>query len=158
MGVQLYFESCKQCHRAGRTTPNGRCYHCGADYRDELGAGRHGVFRIGNKRTGCPEQYQAEPWETIVNIDLPNVLGNVHVNEDKTRAEKIEAFRQDLLKDFAVRGPMYHACEAIVDLLMEGKDVILMCWCAPLPCHGQVIHAEVTKLLHRRRLELELCS
>lgn len=37
MGVKLYFEDCKKCKRAGSTTPEGKCYHCGADYSEELG-------------------------------------------------------------------------------------------------------------------------
>jgi len=37
MSVKLYFESCKKCRRAGSTTAEGKCYHCGADYTKELG-------------------------------------------------------------------------------------------------------------------------
>ena len=62
-------------------------------------------------------------------IGRPAIFGNPFVIRlDGTRAEVIEKFRH-----WAPTQP--RVMEALPELV--GKD--LVCWCAPLPCHGEVL-------------------
>jgi hypothetical protein len=60
----------------------------------------------------------------------PNEFGNEFIiGKDGTREEVIEKFRQRLLAD-PVR-------VARVKEVLKGKN--LVCWCAPKPCHADVL-------------------
>jgi hypothetical protein len=90
------------------------------------------------------------PYNTVrVYIGRPTPLGNPFSHLDntlakfkvKTREESIEKYREWLTDKFAPlkdKGPewdqYFHiwACVGHVDVELE-------CWCAPLPCHGDVI-------------------
>lgn len=62
-------------------------------------------------------------------IGRPDPLGNPFViGRDGTRAEVIAKYRA-----WAPQQP--HVMAALPHLV--GKDVV--CWCAPLPCHGDVL-------------------
>ncbi|MBY5760212.1 DUF4326 domain-containing protein [Rhizobium leguminosarum] len=62
-------------------------------------------------------------------IGRPDILGNPFViGRDGTRAEVIAKYRR-----WAPKQP--HIMAALPQLI--GKDLI--CWCAPLPCHGDVL-------------------
>lgn len=58
-----------------------------------------------------------------------------------SRAEAIQRFREDLQREWDAGGPLADAIKAIPD------DAILGCWCAPLPCHCDVI----SEFLHTLR-------
>jgi hypothetical protein len=105
-----------------------------------------GTLRIGNKR--AYSDHKPEPGEIIVNIDRPNLLGNPYVTATRSRQEAIQEFRLELACDMEMRmGPRYEAICEIAQCLRDGCDVILMCWCHPLPCHGDVIKETVERLL-----------
>lgn len=42
--------------------------------------------------------------------------------------------------------PIYIEIQRLVNLIKEGKDINLVCWCHPLPCHGDIIKKVVEKL------------
>ena len=44
-------------------------------------------------------------------------------------------------------GPVFDAFQNIVSLVRSGRSVALNCWCAPLPCHGDVIAEQVKPAL-----------
>lgn len=79
-----------------------------------------------NKRT-------ARPREGDVYIGRPTIFGNpFEVGRDGTREEVLEKFKQYFLKRLAQDSAFRQAVRAL-----RGKR--LVCWCVPLPCHGQII-------------------
>ena len=117
-----------------------------------------GSVRLGNKRKSSP--HQPEPGDVVIAIDRPNVLCNPYpITEKRTRARAIEMFRKDLDNDVRLRrGPRYAALCEIVERVLAGDDVILMCWCcdsAGTACHGDVIKEIVERLVRPPALKLE---
>lgn len=106
-----------------------------------------GRLRLGNKRSGS--DFKPEIDEIVVNIDRPNILGNDYtIGQWRTRAQAIDSYRVDLEKEMRRgAGPRYSAIRDIVETLKVGQDVILMCWCHPLPCHGLVIKEVIERIL-----------
>ena len=106
-----------------------------------------GTIRLGNKR--AVSDFKPEAGEVLVNIDRPNILGNpFRVDEKTCRATAILAFKIDLGREIKRRsGLRYDAICEIVGHLLAGRDVILMCWCHPLDCHGRVIKEIVEQLV-----------
>lgn len=108
-----------------------------------------GHVRVTNIRG---EGTQPEPDELVIYIDRSNpVLGNRHILRNKLdrdeRRRVIEAYRKDLEEDFGWGGPMSQAVQAIAKKVMAGEEVCLHCWCAPLPCHGDVIADKVRQII-----------
>jgi hypothetical protein len=66
----------------------------------------------------------------VVRIDRRSVWGNPHkmASDGSNRAEVIEAFREYILTRHDLLG-----------YLDELRGKRLACWCAPLPCHGDVL-------------------
>lgn len=104
-----------------------------------------GELRVGNKRADTGIEYQPELGETIIDIDRPNILSNPF--RRKSRKENIELFEDLLLADIAQKGMMYFEMVRIAALILAGHGVILMCWCKPLPCHGDIIKREIDKIV-----------
>jgi hypothetical protein len=81
------------------------------------------VTRVVNRRI--------EAWD--VYIGRPGIFGNpFHINKNRTRADAINLYRRYFLERVAEDSRF----RAEV-LALRGKR--LGCWCAPLPCHGDVI-------------------
>jgi hypothetical protein len=107
-----------------------------------------GTIRVGNKRLHSP--LKPLPGEIQIHIDRPHILGNQNYAESKLMIDvekAVEKFRVDLDEDLKVGGPMSKEINRIVELLKLGRNVILMCWCAPKACHGDVIIEAVEKIL-----------
>lgn len=99
---------------------------------------------VGSYRKGgvvLPTQYK----EVDVSRRNP-ILGNPYPMMDSSEGERlrvIEAFRKTLWEDFKRRGPMFHACVDLAKRVQSGESIALHCWCAPLPCHADVIRSAV---------------
>lgn len=108
----------------------------------------NGTIRVGNKRQSASEEYHPEAGDVIINIDRPNLLGNPYVTSSTMpRRAAIERFQDDLDADIEARGRLFAECARIAGLVLDGKHVILMCWCVPHPCHGHVIKSVVEKMV-----------
>lgn len=73
---------------------------------------------------------EERPPDGAVYIGRPSIWGNpFSVGKDGTREEVIELYRERL------------AClpglKKRIRAELKGKD--LVCWCTPLPCHGEVL-------------------
>lgn len=108
-----------------------------------------GSVRLGNKRTGAA----AKPvsGETVIDIDRANpILGNPFVlknhRDDAQRAEVIRLYKDKYEADIAGRGAMAIATEKLAARVRAGEKLILMCWCSPKPCHGNLIVDEINRL------------
>lgn len=81
-------------------------------------------MRVENLRT-----YQPKPGERAVRIDRRTQLGNPYrITKARTRGMAIAEHRQMLKNNPLLQK---HARQSLA-----GADVLL-CWCAPEPCHGQ---------------------
>lgn len=74
-------------------------------------------------------------------IGRPSALGNPFVYDKSTpRGSTIPAYRQWLFQKLIVEKDIHVVKEfnRLLALAQEG-DLMLGCWCAPHPCHGDVI-------------------
>jgi len=94
---------------------------------------------------GASEEFKPELGEVIIDIDRPNLLSNPFRNF--SRAENIELFDDYLKADLQHNGMMSVELRRIAWLLFNDHDVILMCWCKPLSCHGDVVKREIEKIV-----------
>jgi len=113
-------------------------------------AATSGTIRLGNKRAGAAAK--PRPGETVIDIDRTNpVLGNPYILKDHRdnarRAEVITLYKIKYDADIARHGPMAIATEQLAEKVRGGERLILNCWCFPRPCHGDLIKAQVERLL-----------
>ena len=72
-------------------------------------------------------------------IGRPSTLGNPFlIGRDGDREEVIRKYRDFLKTALLNDGRIKTEFERLVELNKKG-DVILICWCAPSKCHGEVI-------------------
>jgi len=98
------------------------------------------VNRRVQKRTALP------PGTVRVYVGRPSPLGNpFNIGRDGTREQVIKRY-EDWLRQHLVRGntePQNDVRKAFNYIFMEdlvgGVNLELECWCAPLPCHAEVI-------------------
>jgi hypothetical protein len=68
-------------------------------------------------------------------VGRPSALGNPYViGKHGDRDQVIDRYRRWLFRGICRRDP-----EVIAALLQLGDGSVLICWCAPEPCHAQVI-------------------
>lgn len=85
-----------------------------------------------------------------VYIGRPSPLGNPFtIGTDGTREEVIAKY-ETWLKEQWVRGERAHyELKRLIKMYLAGQDITLICWCAPLPCHGDVIKAAIIRISER---------
>ena len=109
---------------------------------------QHGKIRLGNKR--AMSDFKPKPGEVVFDIDRPNILGNPYPIESHLlihRSESVEKYAKLLAEQMLNHNSsMFKEVAKIAQALREGKDVILMCWCHPLQCHGDVVMEAVLAL------------
>src|SRR4030066_309148 len=72
-------------------------------------------------------------------IGRPSVLGNPFIiGRDGNRDEVIAKYRTWLWSEIKKRGEVYDELLHLAKLDIDG-EVTLVCYCKPLPCHGDVI-------------------
>ena len=92
------------------------------------------------------------PGQTVIKVDRSNpVLGNRHVLHEPyhllLRISVIQAYAEDLQADKTINGPMTRAIATIAQRVKNGENIALACWCAPLPCHADLIKKAIEDLL-----------
>lgn len=104
------------------------------------------MIRVVNKYTHTPTQND-------VFVGRPSPLGNPYSHMENTKAEhKVitreeaiakyrEWFEHARLNDVAVHNMLNKMCKAH----RAGIDMNLVCYCAPKPCHGDVIKEYIEK-------------
>lgn len=89
-----------------------------------------------------------EDWD--LRIDRATIWGNPYSHKDgtlatykvATRKEAIEKYREYILDN-----------PELLAKLHELKGKVLGCWCAPLPCHGDVLIELIERLEYKVDLE-----
>ena len=92
-------------------------------------------------------------------LGRPSPLGNPYqIGRDGTRLEVMEKFERWL--DRILKEPPNHlswneqlAQTMFFDLLVKAEkdDLNLICWCAPAPCHLDIVKKKLESLMEKRR-------
>jgi hypothetical protein len=96
------------------------------------------MITIGNKRRGARGIY----------VGRPSPLGNpFQMRSEADRAAVIRAYERWLVGQ--LRDESSAASRAIAELveMARTQDVCLVCWCAPLPCHADVIKRVIEQII-----------
>ncbi len=90
-------------------------------------------------------------------IGRPNILGNpfTHRSNSKTLAkyvvasvgDAIERYELHLESEMNVDGPIRRALIRLAKIYQATGELTLICWCAPKPCHGQIVSAMVLRII-----------
>ena len=77
-------------------------------------------------------------------IGRPSVLGNPY-RVSMGREKCIELYREWLRREWVKGGDVKNELLRLVELSKEG-DLVLICWCKPLACHGDVLKDAIEKI------------
>lgn len=111
-----------------------------------------GHVRVTNMRSSAGLDNAPQAGETVYRVDRANpVLGNRHFLfnrfDSEERRRVIAAYGHDLERDLARSGPMSAEIARLADRVRAGEQICLACWCAPAPCHGDLIAKAVREQL-----------
>ena len=82
-----------------------------------------------------------------VYIGRPTALGNPFViGKDGTRDEVLKKYRRGLWRAMQSGNERVMAELKRLATMASESDLILSCWCAPEPCHGEIIRAAIEYL------------
>lgn len=99
-------------------------------------------------------KYKHTPTSHDFYCGRPSPLGNKYSHLAKgtlaefvveSREESIKKHKEDFIKEIEVEGKARDAFFAIYDHLQKHKEVNLICWCSPQPCHCDTIKGELLK-------------
>jgi hypothetical protein len=102
------------------------------------------MLKVVNKRNGAQGVY----------IGRPSLLGNpFKMSSEADRETVVAQYRKWLLPEIQRDGKVQRAVLKILEDVQQDKEVNLVCWCAPQPCHGDVIK-EVIETVLRGEMKL----
>jgi hypothetical protein len=87
-------------------------------------------------------------WDArVVYVGRPSPLGNPFTaKEEGSREAAINKFETWFLKALdRPQSPQMQSMKFLLGCLLSGEDIALQCWCAPLPCHADIIKRELEK-------------
>lgn len=98
---------------------------------------------------------KGKPWE--VDIGRPNILSSKYshkpskfkwVIRTRSREESVSKFKEyfDAAKD---NQPLKIELDRIYNILVKYNKLVLMCWCSPKQCHGDVIKEYLLKRINK---------
>jgi hypothetical protein len=98
-------------------------------------------IRVISKRKGGSK---ALPGEIVVYIGRPSTLENTfEMAKEADRKSVITQFKEKLILDYRQKGAVYRELNRLSELVRNGSELALECWCAPLKCHGDVLKAAI---------------
>lgn len=72
-------------------------------------------------------------------IGRPSLLSNPYaIGKDGTRDEVLEWYRAWLWRQIKLRGEVYRELQRLAAKAKD-EDLVLICWCAPKPCHADLV-------------------
>ena len=81
-------------------------------------------------------------------------LGNPFTVEEHGRGNCISLYAEYLDKQLAdTQSREYKIISRLVDELLKGYEIRLMCWCSPHPCHGDIIQDRVMRIYRKRVID-----
>lgn len=108
-----------------------------------------GSIRVINKGKG---RDQLREGEIGIHVDRTNpTLGNPYILRDKKSHEQRDVccnqFERMAEHDMQHRGPIYRAVMELVERVLAGEQIALMCWCKPNRCHADWIADRVRAIV-----------
>lgn len=97
------------------------------------GAYKRGTITVGNKKRGDEGIY----------VGRPSVLGNpFKLDPTKSREDQyqiLEHYRQWLWQHIQAKDDVCKFLIGLRERVLRGESIKLVCWCAPEPCHADII-------------------
>ena len=85
-----------------------------------------------------------------------SVLGNpFKMKHEGDRDRVVEAYRIWLESQLKLDGEVKQEIRRIADLSRAGRQVNLVCWCAPKRCHGDIVKEVVEGILSAEQLQVK---
>ena len=106
-----------------------------------LGQARRGITIV-NRRNGRVAG---------VYVGRPAVLGNPYgIGPDGSRHDVVDKYRAWLREQYRHDGAVRRALRTLAMRYLTEGTLTLICWCAPQPCHAEVIRDAVLGMVHAR--------
>ncbi len=114
-----------------------------------------GIITIGNKRFNDDGIYIGRRMDKLNLLASP--LANPFPLDPNRRREDqvgeiLGKYRQWLWQQIKTRNNVYREICRIRNMVLKEQDVALLCWCAPLACHGDVVEVAVEWMVKGRKL------
>ena len=97
---------------------------------------------IGRKNVSykLKESPLANPFKTMFVTQIDTIIGNRDTITTRTREEAIRLYKEMFYKEID-SGNVFMAeeCKRLRELHDKHGELIIVCWCAPRLCHGDVI-------------------
>lgn len=101
--------------------------------------------------------------DNVFYIGRGSIFGNpfTHIKNKETKAEAVVESREKSLECYEEYFNMMYnskewfkeAVDKIYELYKNGTDIYLECYCAPLPCHGDIIKDFLTSKLMKEKID-----
>lgn len=109
-------------------------------------------IKVFSLRKGSPEPPSDFIKEYVDNSSA--TLGNPHVmvkNNLTERARVLSLYSQLLEEHEQNNGYMWQTITKLAQRVTDGEKIALMCWCAPKPCHGDIIRSAILNVIKLRK-------
>lgn len=84
-----------------------------------------------------------------IRIFRPNILGNPFYMKDESERESvITKFHTYLQEEYRKRREVFNELMRLVDIIKSGQNLYLICFCAPKPCHGDIIAQAIRGIIN----------
>jgi hypothetical protein len=97
---------------------------------------RSRIVVVNRHKTGMKQHY--------FYVGRPSLLGNPFQSRD--REANIRLYKNWLRRVYRSKPAVREIIDGLVELVRAGETVELACWCAPQPCHADVIRRFVLSL------------
>ena len=106
-----------------------------------LGQARRGITIVNRRNGRVPGVY----------VGRPAVLGNPYViGPDGSRHDVVDKYRAWLREQYRHDGAVRRALRQLAMRYLTDGALTLICWCAPQPCHAEVIRDAVLGMVQAR--------
>lgn len=104
-----------------------------------------GEIYVVNKKTFSEEGLEGAE---VINIMRPSILGNpFHMSDEEQREIVAIKFYHYLRKEYAKKEQVYNELLSLSKIVLGGKDLYLVCCCAPRLCHGNIIKKAIAGII-----------
>ena len=96
------------------------------------------LIQVVNQRKDKTGEYIGRP--SVLGNDFSHMPNTLAQHKVETREEAIAAFKMRLESDLRIGKPeVIKELDRLANIAINTGSLKLRCWCAPLPCHGDVI-------------------
>ena len=78
------------------------------------------------------------------------LMNRFKIGVDGNRDEVIEKYRRWLWDEYKKGGEVRDELIRLCEMVKDGKEVVLKCWCVPKRCHGEVVKRCIEWMMKKR--------